>query len=161
MPVKYCEACPSRCMTVPLSSVAQSCSTLCNPMDHSTPGFPVLHHLQEFAQTHVHQVSDAIQPSHPLSSPSPAFSLSPSGSFLMSHVFTSGSQSIGASASALVPPMNFQGWFPLGLIGLISLHTKGLSRVSSSTTVKKHPFFSAHLFLWSSSHIHTWLLEKP
>ena len=59
------------------SSAAQSCLTLCNPMDCSTPGFPVLHHLPEFAQTHVHQVSDAIQPSHPLSSPSPpAFNLS-------------------------------------------------------------------------------------
>ena len=60
----------------PLSSVAQSCLTLCDPMDCSTPGFPVHHQLLEFAQTHFHQVHDAIQPSHPLLSPSPAFSLS-------------------------------------------------------------------------------------
>ena len=73
MPVKYCEAYPSRCMTVPLSSVAQSCTTLCDPMDYSTPGFPVHHQFPELTQTHVLQVSDAIQPSHPLSSPSPAF----------------------------------------------------------------------------------------
>ena len=78
-------------------------------MNCSTPGFPVLHHLQEFAQTHVHQVGDVIQPSHPLSSPSLAFSLSPSGSFLMSQVFTSDSQSIGASA--LVLPVNMQVFF--------------------------------------------------
>ena len=58
-------------------------------------------------------------------------------------------------------PMNIQGWFSLGLTGLISLQSKGLSRVFSNTTVQKHQFFSAQLFLWSSSHIHTWLLEKP
>ena len=104
-------------------SVAKSCSTLCNPMNCSTPGFPVLHHLGEFAQTHVHWVGDIIQPSHPLSSSSPAFSLSPSGSFLMSQVFTSGSQNIGASASVL--PMHTQGVFPLGWTGLISLQFKG------------------------------------
>ena len=62
---------------IQFSSVTQSCSTLCDPMDCSTPGFPVHHHLPELAQTHVHRVSDAIQPSHPLSSPSlPAFNLS-------------------------------------------------------------------------------------
>ena len=71
MPVQYCEACPSRCMTVPLSSVAQSCSTLWDPMKRSMLGLPVHHQLPEFTQTHVHQVGDAIQPSHPLSSPSP------------------------------------------------------------------------------------------
>jgi len=82
-----------------------------------------------------------------------------SGSFPMSWLFTWGNQSIGASASAL--PMNIQGWFPLGLIGLISLLPKGLSRVFSSTTVQKHQFFSVQPSLWSSSHIHKWLLEKP
>ena len=80
------------------------------------------------------------------------------GSFLMIQLFTSGTQSIGASASVL--PMNIQGWFPLGLTGLISLLTKGLSRVFSSTTVQKPQFFSTKLSLWSNSHIHTWLLEK-
>ena len=98
-------------------SVAQTCPTLCNPMDCSMPGFPVHHQLPELAQTHIHWVSDAIQPSHPLLSPSPAFSLFPaSGSFPLSQFFTSGGQSIGASASASVLPVNIQGWFPLGLV---------------------------------------------
>ena len=83
-----------------------------------------------------------------------------SGSFPMSQFFELGGQSIGASASALVFPMNIQDWFPLGLPGLISLQSKGFSRVSSNTTVQKHQFFSAQLSLWSNSHIHTWLLEK-
>ena len=81
-----------------------------------------------------------------------------SGSFSMSWLFASGSQSIGVSASATVLPMNIQGWFPLGLTGLISLLSKGLSRVFSSTTIKKHQIFSAQPSLWSNSHIHTWLL---
>ena len=66
-----------------------------------------------------------------------------------------------ASASASVRPMSIQGWFPLGLTGLITLLSRGLSRFFSSTTVQKHQFFGAHLSLWSKSHIHTWLLEKP
>ena len=118
-------------------------------MDCSTPGFPVFHHLTELAQTHVHWVSDAIQPSHPLLSPSlPAFNLSfpPSGSFLMSQLFTSGGHSIGASVSASVLPMNVRGWFPLELTGLTSLLSKGLSTVFSNTTVWKHQFFGAQLF---------------
>ena len=88
-------------------------------MTCSMPGFPVPHCLPEFAQTHVHQVSDAIQPSHPLLSPSPvALNLFPaSGSFPVSQLFISGDQSIGAST--LVLPMNIQDWFPLGLTGLI------------------------------------------
>ena len=84
-----------------------------------------------------------------------------SGSFPMSWFFTSGSQSVGASASASVLPMNIQDWFPLGLTGLITLQSKGFSRVFSNTTVQKHQFFSAQPSLWSNSHIHTWLLEKP
>ena len=91
------------------SSVAQSCPTLCNPMDCSMPGFPVYQQLLELAQTHVHQVSNAIQPSHPLSSPSPpAFNLSPPGSLPMSLFLTSGGQSIGALASASVLVMTIQ-----------------------------------------------------
>ena len=78
-----------------------------------------------------------------------------SGSFLMSWIFASGGQSIGASASASVLSMNIQGWFPLGLTGLISLLSKGLSRVFSSTTVWRHQFFGAQPFLMSSSHIYT------
>ena len=106
-------------------SVSQLCLTLCDPMDCSTPGFPVLHHLPEPAQTHVHWVSDAIQPSHPVIPFSCLQFFPASGPFLMSQFFTSGGQSIGASASGL--PMNIQDWFPLGLTGLISLQSKGLS----------------------------------
>ena len=84
-----------------------------------------------------------------------------SGSFLTSQLFASGGQSTGISASASFLPMNIQDWFPLGLTGLISLQSKGLSRVFSNTTVQKHPFFSAQSSLWSTSHMHTWLLEKP
>ena len=150
-------------ISIQFSSVAQSCLTLCNPMDCSKPGFPVHHQLLDLAQTHVHWVGDAIQPSCPLSSPSPpAFNLSQHQCpFLMSQFFTSGAQSIGASASASVHPMNIQDRFPLLLTGLISLKSKGLSRVFSSTKVQKHQFFSAQLSLGSNSHIHTWLLEKP
>ena len=83
-----------------------------------------------------------------------------SGSFQMSWFFASGGQSIGVSASALVLPVNIQDWFYLGLTGLISLQSKGLSTVFSNTTVQKHQF-STQPSLWSNSHIHTWLLEKP
>ena len=84
-----------------------------------------------------------------------------SGSFQMSQLFTSGGQSIGVSASALVPPMNTQDWTPLGWTGWISLQSKGLSRVSSNTTVQKQQFFGAQLSSQSNFHIHTWPLEKP
>ena len=84
-----------------------------------------------------------------------------SGSFQVSQLFTSGDQNIGVSASASGLPMNIQDWFPLGWTGLISLQSKGLSRVFSSTIVQKHQFFWAQLSLHSNSHIHTWLLEKP
>ena len=84
-----------------------------------------------------------------------------SGSFPMSQLFTSGGQSIGASASASVLPVSIQGWFPLGWTGLISLLSKGLSRVFSSTTIWKHQFFDIQPSLWSNSHICTWLLEIP
>ena len=84
-----------------------------------------------------------------------------SGSFPMSQYFTSGDQSIGASASASVLPMNIQDWVPLGWTGWISFKSKRLSRVFSNTTVQKHQFFSTQLSLWSNSYIYTWLLEKP
>ena len=104
-------------------SVTQSCPTLSNPMDCSMPGFPVCHQLPELAQTHVHQVSDAIQPSHLLSSPSP---FPATGSFPVSWLVASGGQTIGASASASVLPMNIQGWFSSRLTGLIFLQSKRL-----------------------------------
>ena len=86
-------------------------------------------------------------------------SLPASGSFPVSWFFTSGGQSIGTLDSVL--PMNIQGWFHLELTDLISLQSKGLSRVFSKTTVQKHQLFSAQPFLWSNSHIYTWLLENP
>ena len=137
------------------------CLTLCNSMDYSTPGFPVLQYLLEFAQTYVHWVSDAIQPSHLLwSTSSPALNLSQPQSLFLCWLFASGGQSIGASASASDLPMNIQGWFSLGLTGLILL-SKGLSRVFSSTTVWKHQFFltapplisNFESALWSSKKI--------
>ena len=84
-----------------------------------------------------------------------------SGSFPMSQFVTSGGQIIGVSASASVLPMNIQDWFPLGWTGWTSLHSKRLSRIFSNTAVQEHHFFCTQLFLWSNSHIHTWLLEKP
>ena len=156
--------------SVQFSSVTQSCPTLCDLMDCSTPGFSVHHQLLELVQTHVHWVSDAIQPSHPLLSPSaPTFNLSQHrGQFCLflfffpiSQFIASGGQSIGVSASASVLPMNIQDWFPLELTGMISLQSNGLSRVFSNTTVQKHQFFTTHPSLWSKSHIHILVLEKP
>ena len=90
------------------STVAQSCPTLCDPMDYSTPGLPVHHQLPEFTQTHVHGVGDAIQPSHSLS-PSLPFNLSQRQGLPVSQIFASGGQSIGVSASASVLAVNIQG----------------------------------------------------
>ena len=148
--------------SVQFSSVAQLWTTLCNPMDCSMPGLPVHQQLPEFTQTHVHWVGGTIQPSHPLTSPSPsAFNLSQHQGLFKWVFFASGGQSTGVSGSASVFPMNIQNWFPLGLTSLISWVSKVLSRVFSNTTVRKHQFFGAQLSLSSNSHIHTWLLEKP
>ena len=116
---------------IQLSSVAQLCPTLCYPMNRSTPGLPVHHQLLDFTQTQVHRVSDAIQPSHPLSSPS---SPAPNPSQHQS-LFQLSGQSIGVSASASVLPMNIQDWFPLRWTGWISFQYKGFSRVFSNTKV--------------------------
>ena len=114
------------------------------PLNHSTPGLSVQHQLPEFTQTRNHWVAGAIQPSHPLSSPSPPiFNLSQhQGLFKWVS-----SPKIGVSASTSVLPMNTQNGFPLGWTGWISLQSKGLSRVFSNTTVQKHPFFCAQLSL--------------
>ena len=147
--------------SVQFSWVAQSCRTLCDPMNCSTPGLPVYHQLPEFTQTHVHPVSDAIQPSHPLSSPSPpALNPSQHQSFPMSQLFAWGGQSTWVSALASFLPKNTQDWSPLGWTGWISLQSKGPSRVFSNTTVQKHQFFGTQLSSQSNSHIHTWPLEK-
>ena len=128
-------------------SVTQSCLTLCDPMNHSTPGLPVHHHFPR-----VHSNS---RPSsrwcHPaISSSVIPFSSCPQSlpaaeSFPMSQLFTWGGQSIGVSALALFLPKNTQGWSPLEWTGWISLQSKGLSRVFSNTTVQKHQFFGAQL----------------
>ena len=135
---------------------------LWNLMDCSTPGFPVHHQLLELAQTHVHQVGDAIQPSHPLWSHSPpTFNLSQhQGLFQWDISSHQVAKVLEASASTSVLPMNIQNWFPLGLTGLI-LQSNRLSSILSNTTVQKHQFFSTQLSSQSNSHIHTWSLEKP
>ena len=156
-----CNEISSHSSSVQFSSVAQSCLTLCNHMGCSTPASTVYHQLLELAQTHVHRVSDAIQPSHPLSSSSPAFNLSQhQGLFQWVSSSHQVVKVLGASASTSVLPMNIQDWLPLGWTGLISLQSKGLSRVFSSTTVQKHQFFGAQPSSQSNSHIHTWPLEK-
>ena len=142
-------------------SVTQSSPTFCDPMDCSMPGFPVLQHLSEFAKSHVHWVGDAIQPSHPLSSPSPpVFNLSQSGPFPVSQLFSSNGQNIGALASVSVLPMNIQGWFPLELTGLISLQSKGLSRIFFNTIVEKDQRRCTAFFVVQLSHPYM-STEKP
>ena len=115
----------------------QSCRSLCNTMGCSMPGFPIHHQLLELTQAHVHRLGDAIQPYHPdFPFSSCLQSFLTSGSFLMSQFFPSGGQIIGASASASVLPVNIHDWFFLGWTGLISLQSKGLSRVFSNTIVQ-------------------------
>ena len=141
-----------------VSSVPQSCPTLCDPMNHSTPGLPVHHHLPEFTQTHDHRVGDAIQPSHPLLSPShsaPKFS-----HYQTFFQWVNSSHKVAKKWS-----------FSFNIIsskehpGLISFRmdweSKGLSRVFYNTTVQKHQFFGTQLSSQSNSHIHTWPQEKP
>ena len=137
------------------SSVTQSSPTLCDPMDCSKPGLPFHHQLPELAQTHVHRVGDAIQPSHPLIPFSSCLQSSPaSGSFPMSQFFASGGQSIGVSASASVLPMNIQDWFPLGWTGWISLQSKGLSRVLQHHSSKASILQCSAFFMVQLSHLH-------
>ena len=141
---------------------------LCDSMDGRMPVFPILRYLQEFAQTHVHWVSDAIQPSYPLSPPfPPAPRLAQHQSFSpMSELFTSGVQSIGASASVLL--INIQGWFPLGLTGLISFLFKGLSPslfvwyASCIFHFQSFSKFTGHLwfFQWSCMDVRVRLWRK-
>ena len=124
-------------------SVAQSCLTLCDPMDRSMPGFPVLHQVLEFAQTHVYWVSDATQPSHPLlPSSSPAHNLSQG---VFQWIGPSQQVAKGLELQDKSFQWIFKGWFPLGLTGLNSFQSKGLWRVFSSTIIQKHQFFDASL----------------
>ena len=146
--------------SVQFSSVTQSCLTLCNPMDCSTPGLPVHHQVYSNSCPLSWWCHPAISSSVVPFSSCPQ-SLPASGSFLMSQLFAWCGQSIGVSASASVLPMNTQDWSPLGWTGWISLQSKGLSRVFSNTTVQKHQFFGTQLYSQSNSHIHTSPLEKP
>ena len=138
-------------------SVAKSCPTFCNPLDCSTPGLSVLHCLSRSLLKFM-SIESVMLSNHLilfytlllLSSIFPSITVS-------SNELALCIGSIGASASASVLLINIQGWFPLGLTGLISLQSKGLSRVFSSTIVWKHQFFSAQLSIWSNSHICTWL----
>ena len=131
------------------------------PLDCSSPGLPVPHHLSEFAQVHVHFISDAIQPSRPMmrSSPSVLNHSQHQGLFQCGQMFVSGDQNTGASASSSVLPMNIQGWSPLRLTGLISSLSKGLSGVFSSTTVQRHRFFGAPHLLYCPVHNRMWPME--
>ena len=124
---------------------AQSCLTLCDPMNRSTPGLPVHHQLLESTQTHFHWVSDAIQPSHPLLSPSPALNLSQHQGLPMRQLFASGGQNIGVSVSTSVFPMNTQDWSPC---------SPRDSQVFSNTTVQKHQFFCTQLYSPTLTSIH-------
>ena len=143
-------------------SVTQSCTTLCNTMNSNTPGLTVHHQLPESTQTHVHWVGDAIQPSHPASSPSPPASIFPSiRVFSNESVLCIRWPKYWSFSFNISLSNEHQDWSPLGWTGGISLQSKGLSRVFSNTTVQKQQFFSAHLSSQSNSHIHTWPLEKP
>ena len=122
-------------------------------MDCRTPGLPVHHQLPELTQTHVHRVSDAIQPSHfvvPISSHLQSFSVSVS--FQMSQFFASGGQSIGVSASASVLPMNIQDWFPLEWTGWISLESKGLKSLLQHHSSKASILRCSAFFIVQLSH---------
>ena len=153
--IKFFICCLKACC-VQFSSVAQSCLTLCDPVNCSTPGLPVHHQLPEFTQTHVHHVGDAIQPSHPRLSPSiPAPKPSQHQSLFQWVNSLHGGQSTGVSALASFLPKKSQGWSPSEWNGWISLTSKGLSRVFSNTTVQKHQFFGTQPSSQSNSHIHT------
>ena len=132
--------------------ITKSCPTLCNPMNCSTLGFPILHYLPKFAQTHIQWVDDAIQPSHPLLPPySPALNLSQhQGLFQWDSSSHQVAKVLDFQLQRSLEPMNIQGWFPLGLSGLISLLSKGLSRVFSSTTIWNHQFFGIQPSFWST-----------
>ena len=165
------EKCNSLCMLPVLfmmvnstCSVGKSYLTLCDPMTavcQASLSFTISQSLLKLLSND--WVSDAIQPSYPLSPPSPpTLSFFPASRYFpVSWLFASGGQNIGSSASASVLPINIQGWFPVGWTSLISLQSKGLSRVFSNTTIRKHQFFGAQPSVWSNSLICTWLLEKP
>ena len=150
---------PCRCCCC--CSVAQSCPTLCDPRKGSVPGFPVLHCLQEFAQTHIHcsvTLSNHLILCHPLLL---LLSILPSlRGFHNESALGIRWPKCWSFSLSISPSNEYSGLMPLGLTGLISLQSKALSRVFFNTTVQKHQFFSAQPSLWCNSHNHTWLLEK-
>ena len=145
---------------VQFSSVSQSCPTLCDPMNHSTPGLLSITN----SRSSLRLVSiESVMPSSHLILCRPLLLLPPipPSIFPMSQLFAWGGQSTGVSASASFLPKKSHGWSPSEWTGWISLQSKGLSRVFSNTTVQKHQFFGAQPSSQSNSHIHTWPLEKP
>ena len=131
------------------TSVAQSCLTLCDPMNRSMPGLSIHHQHPDLSKP---MSIESVMPSNCLILCCQSFfsclqSSPASESFQMNQLFASGGQSIGVSASTSVLPMNTQDWSPLGWTGWVSLQSKGLSRVFSNTTVQKHQFFGAQLSL--------------
>ena len=154
---------PERYFSVQFSSVTQSCPTLCDPMNHSTPGLPVHHQLPELTQTHVHWVGNAIQPSHLLLSPSPPAPNPSQHQGLFQWVNSSHEvpKVLEFQLQHQFLPMNTQDWSPSGWTVCMSLQSKGLSRVFSNTTVQKHQFFGAqHAFTWWKSVIEWWGKEQ-
>ena len=145
------------------SSVAQSCPSLCDPMECSMPGFPVHHQLPEFNQTHVHWVGDAIQPSRPLSSLLPPnFNLSKHQGLFK---WVSSLHQVAKILEFQFQHQSLQWIFRTDFLydGLVGspCSARDSQESSPNTTVKKHQFFGAQLSSQSNSHIHTWLLEKP
>ena len=133
-------------------SVAESCQTLCDPMNCSMPGFPVLHYLPEFTQTHVHWDSNAIQSSNVLQPRLLLPSIFPSIRAFSNELALCIRWRIGASTSASVLSINIQNWFSLGLTGLIFLQSKGCSRVFSNITVQKQILYCSAFFMVQHSH---------
>ena len=148
--------------SVQFSSVAQSCLTLCDPMNCSTPGLPVHHQLSEFTQTHVRWVTDSIQPSHPLSSPSPP---APNPSQHKSPFQWVNSLHEVAKywsfSFSIIPSKEHPGLISFRMDWLDLLAVQGTLKSLLQHHSSKHQFFSAQLSSQSNSHIHTWPLEKP
>ena len=144
------------------SLVTQSCLTLCDPRNCSTPGLSIHHQLPEFIQTHVPWVGDAIQPSHPLLT-----LLLPPSIFPSIRVFSNESAlcirwpKYWSFSFNISPSNEYSGLISFRMDWMDLLAVQGLSRIFSSTTVQKHQFFGTQLSLESNSHIRTWLLEKP
>ena len=151
-----------KCSSVQFISVTQSCTTLCNPMDCSTPGFPVHHQLLELAQTLVHWVSDVIQLSHPVGPLLLLPPIPPSIRVFSNELTLCMRWPKYWNFSFSISPSNeHPGLISFRMDWLDLLAVQGALRVFSNTTVQKHQFFSTQLSSLSNSHIHTWPLEKP